>query len=134
MTTIRNPPDRPAPQTYHHGVEASGDVRTLYVAGQIGQLPDGTIPPGVEAQAAAAYANLAAVLAAADMTMADVVKTTVFLVRPADRAAFAAARDAATGGVKNASTLVYVAGLALPDLLVEVEAVAVRAAPPPRRV
>ena len=129
MTTVRNPPDRPPPATYHHAVEVSGAVRTLYVAGQIGRLPDGAVAPDVEGQTAAAYANLNAVLAAAGMTFADVVKTTVFLVRPADRDAFAAARDAASGGLKAASTLVYVAGLAMPDLLVEVEAVAVRATP-----
>ena len=126
MITVRNPADRPAPATYHHGVEVSGPARTVYVAGQIGQAVDGTIPPGVEAQTAVAYANLAAVLAGAGMTIADVVASTVYLVPPADRAAFAAARARTTGGARHASTLVYVAGLAMPELLVEVAAVAVR--------
>ncbi len=128
MITIRNPADRAAARTYHHGIEVSGAVRTLYIAGQIGMAADGTVPAGVEAQTRLVYANLQAVLAAADMTLADVVKTTVFLVRPEDRVAFAAIRAEATGGRNNASSLVFVAGLALPQLLVEVEAIAVKSA------
>ncbi|MDB5362194.1 MAG: hypothetical protein JWO51_3491 [Rhodospirillales bacterium] len=124
---IRNPEGRPAPEFYHHGVEVSGNLRTLYIAGQIGVGPDGTVPAGIEAQARLVYANMKAVLDAADMGFADVVKTTVFLVNPKDRATFAAIRSEATGGLKTASTLVYVAGLVLPELLVEVEAIAVKA-------
>ncbi len=71
-----------------------------------------------------------AVLDEAGMDFTDVVKTTVFLVRPEDRGAFSGVRSDATGGAKNASTLVYVAGLALPELLVEVEAIAVSTATP----
>ena len=128
MITVRNPTDRPTPPTYHHAVEVSGSVRTLYIAGQIGMAADGTIPSSVEAQTRLVYANLEAVLATAAMTLADVVKTTVFLVRPDDRAAFATVRSEMTGGLNNASSLVFVAGLALPQLLVEVEAIAVKAA------
>jgi 2-iminobutanoate/2-iminopropanoate deaminase len=130
VITIRNPQGSPAPESYHHGVEVSGDVRTLYIAGQIGLQQNGTIPEGIEAQARTVYANMKAVLDAADMGFADVVKTTVFLVNRKDRAAFAAIRSEATGGSKNASTLVYVVGLARPELLVEVEAVAVKAVTP----
>jgi len=122
----RNLQGSPAPETYHPGVEVSGDVRTLYIAGQIGVQQNGTIPQGIEAQARAAYANLNAVLDSEDLGFADVVKTTVFLVNPDDRA-FAAIRSEATGGSKNASTLASVVGLALPELLIEVEAIAVKA-------
>jgi 2-iminobutanoate/2-iminopropanoate deaminase len=59
-----------------------------------------------------------AVLDEAHMAFADVVKTTVFLTNPNDRAAFAAIRSELTGGSKNASSLVYVAGLARPEFLV----------------
>ena len=60
------------------------------------------------------------------MSLADGIRTTVFLVRPEDRAKFAAVRDEGMGGLKNASTLLLVAGLALPTLLVEGEAIAVK--------
>ena len=129
MNVIRNPKGRPSPKTYHHGVEVSGDVRTLYIAGQLGISPDGSIPEGIEAQTHAAYANIKAVLESADMSFADVVKTTAFLINPKDHAGFTTAREQATGGLKNASSLVFVAGLASPELLVEVEAIAVKEGP-----
>jgi enamine deaminase RidA (YjgF/YER057c/UK114 family) len=128
MIRIRNPQGRPVPEAYHHGVEVSGPVRTLYIAGQIGVEADGTIPEGIEAQARAVYANMKLVLAEAGMDFSNVVKSTVFLVNPKDRAGFAAARTEATGGIKSASTLVYVVGLVMPELLVEVEAIAVKEA------
>jgi 2-iminobutanoate/2-iminopropanoate deaminase len=125
MITVRNPNGRPAPETYHYGIEVSGSVRTLYVAGQIGLCADGTIPAGIAAQAEAVFANMKAVLDEAGMTFADVVKTTVFLTSPADRAAFSEIRARYFQGAKPTSTLVYVAGLARPEFVVEVEAVAV---------
>lgn len=128
MIIIRNPESSSPPDSYHHGIEVCGNVRTLYIAGQIGLQPNGVIPDGIEAQTRAVYSNMAAVLAAACMTFVDIVKTTTFLVNRADRSAFAAVRADLTAGAKHASTLVFVSGLALPELLVEVEAVAVRSA------
>ena len=62
---------------------------TLYTSGQLGLIPaTGELPQGVEAQAAQALENLKAVLAAAGMDCADVVKTTVFLADMGDFAAF----------------------------------------------
>ena len=53
---------------------------TLYCSGQLGLVPDtGKLAEGVEAQARQALDNLGAVLRAAGMDYADVVKTTVFL-------------------------------------------------------
>jgi enamine deaminase RidA (YjgF/YER057c/UK114 family) len=128
LITIRNPSDRPVPETYHHGVEVGGSVRTLYIAGQIGLKPDGSIPEGIVAQTQVVYDNMKAVLDAAGMDFADIVKTTAFLTNPADRAGFAEVRARFFAGAKNASTLVYISGLARPELLVEVEAIAVKQA------
>lgn len=125
MITIRNPQGYPAPETFHHGIEVSGAVRTLYIAGQIGLWPDGSVPDGIAAQTEVVFANMKAVLDAAGMDFSNVVKTTVFLLNPADRAGYAAVRAAAFGAARAASTLLYVVGLARPDLLVEVEAIAV---------
>ena len=62
---------------------------TLYTSGQLGLVPaTGELPAGVEAQARQALDNLTAVLGAANMTCADVVKTTVFLADMGDFAAF----------------------------------------------
>ncbi len=62
---------------YVHAVEA-GDF--VYTSGQIGLIPaTGVLAEGVEAQAEQALQNIQAVLAAAGCTLADVIKTTVFL-------------------------------------------------------
>lgn len=57
----------------------------LFTSGQLGLDPaTGTLPEGVEAQAEQSLKNLGAVLAAAGMDYADVVKTTVFLANMED--------------------------------------------------
>ena len=81
----------------------------------------------VRAQARLAVANLATALAESGATLADVLKTTVF-VASADRADLVAAWDVvsmAFGDHDAPSTLLGVTVLGYPDQLVEIEAVAV---------
>ena len=62
---------------YSHAVLA-GD--TLYISGQLGLDPaTGAMPESVTEQAEQSLKNLGAILEAAGMSYADVVKTTVFL-------------------------------------------------------
>jgi 2-iminobutanoate/2-iminopropanoate deaminase len=67
---------------------------------------------------------LGAVLQHAGASFADVLKVTVFLLDAADRHAVNEVRKEFFGATRPASTLVQVAALAVPGLLVEVEAVA----------
>ena len=99
---------------------------TLYTSGQLGLIPaTGELPQGVEAQAAQALDNLTAVLAAAGMACADVVKTTVFLADMGDFAAVNAIYAQYFPGEAPARSCVQVA--ALPKgALFEIEAVAVK--------
>lgn len=123
-----NPPNVRAPGgPYSHSVEVPAGGRHLYVAGQTGTLPDGTIPDGIEAQAEAAWTNLLNVLAGAGYKLDDVVKLQTFLVRREDRDAYNKIRSKYLGAHRPASTFLLVAGLADPRLLVEVEAVAAKA-------
>ncbi|MBF8290911.1 MAG: RidA family protein [Chloroflexi bacterium] len=70
---------------YSQGI-ASGDL--VFCSGQLGLDPEsGEMAAGVEAQAERALRNLAAVLAAAACTWADVVKTTIYLADITDFAA-----------------------------------------------
>ena len=63
----------------------------VYASGQIPIDPaTGLIPEGIKAQTAQSLANVKAILAAAGLTMANVVKTTVFL---ADMGEFAAMNE-----------------------------------------
>lgn len=99
---------------------------TLYTSGQLGLIPaTGVLPEGVEAQAAQALDNLTAVLAAAGMTCADVVKTTVFLADMGDFAAVNAVYANYVPADPPARSCVQAA--ALPKgALFEIEAVAVK--------
>lgn len=65
--------------------------RLVFVSGQIPVNPEtGEIPEGITAQARQSMANVKAVLAAAGLTMDNVVKTTVFL---ADMSLFGAMNE-----------------------------------------
>lgn len=68
---------------YSHAI-LTGD--TLYTSGQVPLVPETGKLAGetIEEQAAQVFANLESVLAAAGMTFANVVKTTVFLTDLAD--------------------------------------------------
>ena len=99
---------------------------TLYTSGQLGLVPStGELPQGVEAQAVQALENLKAVLAAAGMSCADVVKTTVFLADINDFAAINAIYANYFNGEAPARSCVQVASLPK-GALFEIEAVAVK--------
>ena len=107
---------------YVHAVKAR---ETLYTSGQLGLIPaTGELPEGVEAQAKQALENLKAVVEAAGLTLANVVKTTVFLADINDFAAINAIYADYFTGEAPARSCVQVA--ALPKgALFEIEAIAV---------
>jgi 2-iminobutanoate/2-iminopropanoate deaminase len=103
---------------------AVGDL--VFCSGQLGLDPtSGDLAEGVEAQADRALRNLTAVLDAAGLTLADVVKTTIFLADMADFAAVNAVYGRFMPDPPPARSTVQVA--ALPKAgLVEIEAIAWR--------
>ena len=67
---------------YNQAIVANGFV---FTAGQVGFMPDGTlVEGGIVAQTNRTFDNLAAILEAAGSSLADLVKTTVFLQDLAD--------------------------------------------------
>ena len=100
---------------------AVGD--SCWVAGTTDAGPDGTsLHPGDAAgQARAAYTIAIAALAEAGFGVADVVRTRMYVVRTADLRAVAEVNGEIFGTIRPASTLVQVAGLIEPSLLVEIE-------------
>jgi 2-iminobutanoate/2-iminopropanoate deaminase len=123
--TTSNPPTVRAPTGYTHGLLLEGVEHRLIVSGQVGVAPDGSVPSTGEGQITQAFANLRAVLEANGMSVTNLVKTTVFLTDRSLLASFRAARDAVYGGHAPCSTLLFVAGLADPRFVVEIEAEAV---------
>ncbi len=102
----------------------TGDL--LFCSGQLGMDPaTGELADGVEAQADRAMRNLVAVLDAAGATLADVVKTTIFLADMGDFAAVNAVYGRYVPDPPPARSTVQVA--ALPKAgRVEIEAIARR--------
>jgi enamine deaminase RidA (YjgF/YER057c/UK114 family) len=102
--------------------------RTVYVSGQVASDHDGnTVGVGdYAAQTEQAYENLRAALAAAGATFADVTKMTVYVVglTPDVRSEIGVIRAHFMPANPPASTLVGVSALAMPDWLIEVEAIA----------
>lgn len=77
-----------------------------------------------EAQAGQCFANLAAALQSAGADLGQVVKLTCFLTDAAAYPGFAAVRNRLFADGAPASTVVIVGALPMPELLMEVEAVA----------
>ncbi|HEX2113155.1 MAG TPA: RidA family protein [Alphaproteobacteria bacterium] len=122
-------PDSIAPpfrNIYSHGIEQPANARTLWISGQVGTRPDGTIAPDCAGQAEQIMQNIGAILAAAGMGFSDLVKLNSYLVNAADFPNFAPVRAKYLAGAKPAMTSVVVTALAQPQWLIEVEAVAAR--------
>jgi len=97
----------------------------VFASGQIGLDPaTGKLQEGLEAQTRQVLANLTAVLSAAGASMADVVKTTIFLVDISQFATVNAIYSTAFPTPPPARSTVQVAALPL-GALVEIEAIAI---------
>lgn len=112
------------PLSHYTDAVAYGDL--LFVSGAAPLDEDGRLVGGedVRQQTRKVLENLEAVLTAAGMTFADVLKVTVFLTDVDDRQAVDELRREFFGGARPASTLVEVSRLAVPGMKVEIEAVA----------
>jgi enamine deaminase RidA (YjgF/YER057c/UK114 family) len=113
---------------FSQAVSVSDGQHVLFCAGQTASGPDGAPPTttDIAEQVILAFSNLQNVLAAADMTIADIVKLTVYTT---DVDALLAAYGSLTGALAPnlpAMTLVGVSRLAFPELKVEIEATAAR--------
>jgi len=122
-----NPKSIAAPvAAYIHGIEVPANARLLFISGQVGMRPDGTLAGSIEEQSEAAWKNLAAVLDGAGMGIGDIVKITSFVTRREDLPKYGAVRDRYLAAHRPTSTLLVVQGLARPELLIEVEAFAAK--------
>ena len=120
---------------YSHGMVApAGEI--VVVAGQVGMDGGRLVGPGdVVAQTRQTFANIDKVLRAAGCGMRDVVRFQTFLTYATDIEPFMRARrDVFPGyfpdGVYPPNTLLVVSRLVQPELLVEIEAMAVKPARP----
>ena len=110
---------------YSKAVRASGDF--VFLQGQVGVDADrnliGKGDPGLQADQACR--NIDQIIKEAGGTLSDVCKLTVYVTDVSYRAAVYAAINRWFEGVYHCSTGVVVRGLAHPDFLVEIDAMAV---------
>ena len=124
--TASNPPGVPAPiRGYYSNCVKVSAGPLLFVAGQVGIDAQGKVPPSAAAQAELALKHIETILAANGATLGDVVKVTVYVTDMRYLDEITPARLKAFQKDGPASAIVQVAGLAFPELKVEIEAVAV---------
>jgi enamine deaminase RidA (YjgF/YER057c/UK114 family) len=122
---IINPSTMAKPSGYSYAVKKTGTP--LFISGQVALAADGSLvgEGDAAAQTEQAFRNLRSVVEACGGSMDDIVKITIYVTDAAFRPAVAAARQRHfTEGAYPASTYLVVSALAVPQLLVEVEAVA----------
>ena len=108
---------------YSH-VAKAGD--TVYIAGQIALDADGNLvgKGDAEAQTHQVYANLQAILEELGGSLEDIVKLTTYLTDRSHLETFRRVRNRFFEDPFPPNTLLFISGLAQPDYLVEIEAVA----------
>lgn len=123
MNTPRNPDEIHAPVgRYVHQIEVANPSRILFISGQVGMEPDGTVPDDPIEQLGAAIENVMRNLGAAGMPVSSLTKVTIYAVGELDPDQRRRELDRHLGGLLTCSTFVYVAGLARPEYKVEVDA------------
>lgn len=122
---IINPPGMAKPTGYSYAIKKTGTP--VFIAGQVALDGAGKLvgEGDIAAQVEQVFQNLHTVVSASGGTMDDIVKITIYVTDASFRPAVAAARQRHfTEGHYPASTYLVIAALALPQFLVEIEAVA----------
>ena len=110
---------------FSQAVMAEG-CKTVYIGGQNGILPDGTMAgDNLASQTEQALKNILEILKAVGASQKNVVKQTVYVVKGLDIRDGYAATQKTWGNFPTAISFAFVEGLAVPGALVEIEAIAV---------
>jgi enamine deaminase RidA (YjgF/YER057c/UK114 family) len=126
-TRYLNPSSLTKPTGYTHVVIAP-DGRTVYIAGQVAFDSTGAVvgQGDFTAQAEQVYRNLERALQSVGGSMADLVKTTTFITDIKHLPSLREVRSRRLSKTQPpANTLLQVSSLARPELMIEIEAVAV---------
>ena len=123
---VEDAPKAIGPYSQAQVVRLHGGQKLVFTSGQVGLDPGAgeLVAGGVQEQTERALQNLTAVLRGASLTLADVVKTTVYLADMQDFAAMNEVYGKAFGSLPPARTTIAAAGLPK-GARVEIECVAV---------
>lgn len=123
-----NPDTLVKPPTYSQVVEVTAPGRMIFVAGQVAVGPDGKVVGAGDfrAQAVQVFENLKVALAAVGANFQHVVKVNNYLVDVAHQPVLHEVRKSYLNmAAPPASTTVQVVRLVRPEILLEIEAIAV---------
>jgi 2-iminobutanoate/2-iminopropanoate deaminase len=109
---------------YSQAIEVASGSRHVFVAGQVGARTDGSIAESAEEQHRLAWANVLAILKEAGMDHRNIVDGHVYITDRSHIGLYRKVRDDVLKGHKPAATLLVVAGLADPKLVMEVSVIA----------
>ena len=121
------PGGMPPTNGYSHAAVVPPGMRLVWTAGQVAMNADGSLAAAGdwEAQTRLAFRNAAAALQAAGAGWSDVIKLTLYVIDTSELPTVRRVRDEFVDTAHPpTSTLVRVAGLFRPEVLIEVEAVA----------
>ena len=110
-------------------VITQGGGRTIYIAGHTGQFDDSgkSLDGDFDAQFHQVFSNIGKTLAEVGCKLADIVTMTVFLIDARYTTRMTELRSGLFGDNFPASAAITVSGFATPEIMVEVQCVAVRA-------
>ena len=115
------------PPTYSQGIKVTQGQTILFLSGQVAYEKDGSVAcrGDFKGQTRGAFEAIKALVESQGGTMGNVIKLTNFVTDMKYRADLGAVREEFFGKKGPASTLVQISALAFPDLMVEIEAIAV---------
>jgi reactive intermediate/imine deaminase len=121
-----NPAGLSKPNGYSHVVAVRGG-RTIYVSGQVPLTKDGKLVGAgdMEVQTRQVFENLKVALSAAGAEMKDVVKITIYTTDVSKLSSIRKVRDLYLPADFPASTLTEVKALFRPEVMIEIDAIAV---------
>jgi reactive intermediate/imine deaminase len=121
-----NPAGLSKPSGYSHVVAVRGG-RTIYVSGQVPLTKDGKLVGAgdMESQTRQVFENLKVALSAAGAELKDVVKITIYTTDVSKLGSIRKVRDSYLPADFPASTLTEVKALFRPEVMIEIDAIAV---------
>lgn len=126
MITFVDPPDIHTPTGYSHTAVVPAGTELVFLSGQVGIRPDGSVPSTLAEQAEQMFDNIAAALRTHGLEAPALVKITLFVVAGHDIQTVRSARAKLLGAHRPTSTAVFVSQLVSPALFVECEAIAAK--------
>jgi enamine deaminase RidA (YjgF/YER057c/UK114 family) len=113
---------------YSHTAVVPAGTELIFLSGQVGIKPDGSVPATLEEQSVQMFTNIKSLLLTHGLDASSIVKITLFVVAGQDIRVVRSARAQWLGDHKPTSTAVFISQLVDPKLLVECEAIAAKLA------